>query len=715
MKKKSLNNVIDKLIAIEHTRSEGNSFDLIKLNSLKQRLSDDKFKITVVGEFSVGKSTFLNAIVGKKLLAARRKETTASITHITNAIGTLKSKVDTFDVHFSDDKKSRSFALENITELERYSVKSDEIDVVNEISHINVFTDFNVSTPFSLVDTPGLNGMAPGHKEITYRQIKESDACILLVGVKGMSKSNDDLLRFLERENIKVLLVVNQIDSVNESEGETVNSKVAEIDSYLNEKFKQLNFESFPISAIDELEIKQGKRNNSRYHHYFEELENRLKKVYLDIESYREAKYTKHFCSIKSDINNSIDVEIKQISSELNSEECNVKSKKVKLEKRDRDRQELIRRNLKKDLSQCQERLVGDWVENHQNDVVEKVKASLRGYHTSAMFLAKRDKIRVDIIQIISAGYNDFAKRVIKPSLDKVIDASILRVNSYFNLTNIAFNGFIINVESVKTDSIDNVMHSIETKIDKENRQLVQINNQINILDNTIRSSKSTVLQNERKRDELNRRVKANTNLFHSSNAKLGQRPEPRKVYKKERSWVFWEKEVYSHTDYSNTEAWMRNKQQIENDYKTKKSNIERMYNSIQSNLINLSRQIAQNKRKLGQSEEDKNECIHRISSHETELANKSRMNEAKTLKTLNAAVIKEVGLYLEKIVTDTIQSTIESHRLKIEEVLLKYYSKNHQTKQVELELQLKQLNNGQLGLRVNTLKDLTTKINRVN
>lgn len=42
------------------------------------RLLDDSFRLAVVGEFSSGKSTFLNALIGKDLLKHGAKETTAT-------------------------------------------------------------------------------------------------------------------------------------------------------------------------------------------------------------------------------------------------------------------------------------------------------------------------------------------------------------------------------------------------------------------------------------------------------------------------------------------------------------------------------------------------------------------------------------------------------------------------------------------------------------
>lgn len=49
------------------------------LQKQKEDLETGEFTIVVVGEFSAGKSTFLNALMGKKLLPSFTSETTATI------------------------------------------------------------------------------------------------------------------------------------------------------------------------------------------------------------------------------------------------------------------------------------------------------------------------------------------------------------------------------------------------------------------------------------------------------------------------------------------------------------------------------------------------------------------------------------------------------------------------------------------------------------
>ena len=57
---------------------------LADIQNIDSRLNEDVFKLAVVGEFSSGKSTFINAIIGMDLLSHSTEETTATLTYITN-------------------------------------------------------------------------------------------------------------------------------------------------------------------------------------------------------------------------------------------------------------------------------------------------------------------------------------------------------------------------------------------------------------------------------------------------------------------------------------------------------------------------------------------------------------------------------------------------------------------------------------------------------
>lgn len=69
-------------------------------------LDREKFELVVVGEFSRGKSTFVNAMLGKNILPAKKKATTAIISKI------VYSDEPKYYLHYKDETKN----IEEITE-----------------------------------------------------------------------------------------------------------------------------------------------------------------------------------------------------------------------------------------------------------------------------------------------------------------------------------------------------------------------------------------------------------------------------------------------------------------------------------------------------------------------------------------------------------------------------------------------------------------------
>ena len=58
---------------------ESNEENIHAFNELSEKTNDGRFSIIVVGEFSAGKSTFLNALMREKYLDSFSSETTANI------------------------------------------------------------------------------------------------------------------------------------------------------------------------------------------------------------------------------------------------------------------------------------------------------------------------------------------------------------------------------------------------------------------------------------------------------------------------------------------------------------------------------------------------------------------------------------------------------------------------------------------------------------
>lgn len=101
-----------------------------EIQFFKNRLEDNEFRIAVVGEYSSGKSTFINALLGQDILSHATTETTAAITRIVNTEES-DPRSHTGIVTFQDGK---TLKLENLQGLREYTTKSSSrFNVINDI------------------------------------------------------------------------------------------------------------------------------------------------------------------------------------------------------------------------------------------------------------------------------------------------------------------------------------------------------------------------------------------------------------------------------------------------------------------------------------------------------------------------------------------------------------------------------------------------------
>jgi hypothetical protein len=93
----------------------------------------------------------------------------------------------------------------------------------------------------TLVDTPGLNGVADKHRELTLEEVKNAHCCIYILPLRSLSASDLEFINYLTRYQTHFLFVVNGIDELHISEGETPEKKITETQELLRDNvFKDL-------------------------------------------------------------------------------------------------------------------------------------------------------------------------------------------------------------------------------------------------------------------------------------------------------------------------------------------------------------------------------------------------------------------------------------------------------------------------------------------
>lgn len=215
--------VLKTLETVENFLREGDHLQKAEnVEAQRHNLESGEFSIALVGEFSAGKSTFLNAMMGERILPSFTRETTATINFLRH-----KEKAEHGEsgcVYYKDGRK-QTIDHADLETIQRYvSTDSEDVKVAQQVDHLDLFLD----SPFlkdnvTLVDTPGLNGIAEGHKDLTQRQIEQSSAGIFLFSADQPGKRTDfEILNDLTKRVKNILLVLNKVDSIKSSEGDSI-------------------------------------------------------------------------------------------------------------------------------------------------------------------------------------------------------------------------------------------------------------------------------------------------------------------------------------------------------------------------------------------------------------------------------------------------------------------------------------------------------------
>lgn len=181
---------------------------------------DEFFLLVVIGEFNAGKSAFINALLGHRILREGVTPTTAQVNVLRYGEAQRREIVE-----------------------EQLEVLTAPIDLLNEI-HI--------------VDTPGTNAINREHERITAEFVPRSDLVLFITSVDRPFTESERV--FLERTRDwgkKIVVVLNKIDILAEGEDITeVQSFVAESAHHL----LGLTPEIFPVSARFAMRAKQGEQ-----------------------------------------------------------------------------------------------------------------------------------------------------------------------------------------------------------------------------------------------------------------------------------------------------------------------------------------------------------------------------------------------------------------------------------------------------------------------
>ena len=163
----------------ERISDEGKRQELIRsLYKIQKKQSDKLLNMSVIGEFSTGKSSFINGLLRSELLATCSLQGTTVANTVIEYGKTYASRVKFID---SIEAKRTEFADIGALSAGIEAVTTDP-RTARQLSGVTVLLPSeNIKDRFRIIDTPGTNSLEKWHEDITVSAINDvSDLSVII-------------------------------------------------------------------------------------------------------------------------------------------------------------------------------------------------------------------------------------------------------------------------------------------------------------------------------------------------------------------------------------------------------------------------------------------------------------------------------------------------------------------------------------------------------
>ena len=217
--------------------------------ALFTRLAEDRFNLVLVGRFSRGKTSLMNAILGMDRLPTGIIPLTSVITSV--AYGSVERVRLRFTKSFMDEDVPLASLPQYVTQQgnpgNAKGIKEAEVQLPAEI----------LRRGFYFVDTPGLGSAIEENTRTTESYLPEADAFLLVTSFDSpLSGEELRFLREVSSSSRRVFVVLNKQDTVNDEER---SEALVYVRRKLDATFEQNSPKIFSISARHALEAKQAR------------------------------------------------------------------------------------------------------------------------------------------------------------------------------------------------------------------------------------------------------------------------------------------------------------------------------------------------------------------------------------------------------------------------------------------------------------------------
>ena len=220
--------------------------EIIYLQELEESLGRYTPKIAIIGEFSSGKSTLINAFLGKDILPAKFSPTTQFITHI----------------KYSNNEKivvdGKEFLATKDTLFNLSNIQSNKIDL---------YLDIPILQKTTFIDTPGTNDPSTFTDDIVFELVGNVDIVLFVFNSMSALRETEQqfLSKLIRKKDIgKFFFILNWADKIEEPLI-LKNDFVDLLSSLLDLDRSQILNHTLILSAKNALDNYMSYRNDKRF------------------------------------------------------------------------------------------------------------------------------------------------------------------------------------------------------------------------------------------------------------------------------------------------------------------------------------------------------------------------------------------------------------------------------------------------------------------
>lgn len=196
-------------------------------------------EVAITGQFSSGKSTFLNALLSRNILPT-------GITPVTSKVNFINYGEE-YKLKITYKSGAEEYApIDAIAEFTDQRQKD-----MDDIKYLTLYAPMDILKDISFVDTPGLNSQSQSDTDTTRKVLRDVGGIIWLTLIDNAGKMSEAevLEEYMEHFKNKSLCVLNQKDKFTPEQVETTTK-------YVSEKFAKYFAQVTPISAKMALEAR---------------------------------------------------------------------------------------------------------------------------------------------------------------------------------------------------------------------------------------------------------------------------------------------------------------------------------------------------------------------------------------------------------------------------------------------------------------------------